>query len=376
MLRELDPQAYENACAMFQEFDYSLSIRAALAGNSPGRIFVDHPDHPKVAFAMTIEGYLLGGDCEDPACRSSVQRFWQEQVFTGKVYLDDATNMSLAVHPAGWEHWLPVLIPTHEVEKLDRYHYLCNTLCFDWRSSLPSGYIVRRFDRSLLDDPAVNLGDSIIDFDLIDIHWGSLDHFLTSGVGFCVLTGNQVASWCQADCAAGNQIDIGIETHPQHRRRGLATIATAATVEYCLANGYQAVGWHCNAINQASWKTAQKVGFVRDREYAYFYYMFDELDHLAERGWFFYQRGDHEKTRQYYERVFSARQDNPVEYYQLAARVWAEVGESQKALEYLSAAAQRGCTDYEHTRSVEAYKFLHATTAWSTILKQMENNAQ
>jgi RimJ/RimL family protein N-acetyltransferase len=375
VLQELAPQAYGQASALFTGFDYSLSIRAVLAGSSPGRIFVDHPSQPRLAFAMTIEGYLLAGDNQDPASLAALRRFLQEKVFSGKVYLDDNTNMSLAVYPESWESLLPQLLPLHEVEKLERYHYLCTGLKFDWRANLPPGYTVSRFDQALLEDSTVALRDSIVDFDLLEIQWRSLEHFLAKGVGFCVLYDGQVASWCKADCAAAGQMDIGIETHPAHRRRGLAAVTAAATVEHCLANGFQAIGWHCNAINTASWKTAEKVGFLRQREYAYYYYMFDPIDHLAERGWYFFQRGDHEKTRQYYERVFAARQDNPDYYYLLAAVAWAEAGNADKALAYLSAAAQRGSAEHEYIQRVPALSLLHDAAEWPAILKQMEQNA-
>jgi tetratricopeptide (TPR) repeat protein len=103
--------------------------------------------------------------------------------------------------------------------------------------------------------------------------------------------------------------------------------------------------------------------------------MFDPIDHLAERGWYFFQRGDHEKTRQYYERVFAARQDNPDYYYLLAAVAWAEAGNADKALAYLSAAAQRGSAEHEYIQRVPALSLLHDAAEWPAILKQMEQNA-
>jgi RimJ/RimL family protein N-acetyltransferase len=87
----------------------------------------------------------------------------------------------------------------------------------------------------------------------------------------------------------------------------LAAVAVAATAEYCLGHGFSAVGWHCNAQNTGSWKTAEKVGFERGREYAYYYYMYDPVDHLAELGWYHYRRGEYAKTVQYYEQAFARR---------------------------------------------------------------------
>ncbi|MEW5869840.1 MAG: GNAT family N-acetyltransferase [Chloroflexota bacterium] len=376
MLQELGFQEFDKTHALFAGFDYSLSIRSVLGGYNPGRIFVDNHLNPRLAFALTFEGYLLAGDSEDPASLKAMRQFFQDSIFTGKVFLDDDTNLSLAVHPQSWENKLPELIPTHEVEKNLRYHYLCSQVQYDWRTNLPEGYVVQRYDRSIVDDGTINDPGELIDFERIKIGWGSLENFLDEGVGFCVIHENNIVSWCSSDCKTNDQIDIGIATHPAHRRRGLATAAVAATVEHCLAKGFQRVGWHCNAINAASWKTAEKVGFVKNREYAYYFYIFDPVDHLAELGWHYYQLGEHDKTRQYYERVFAARAENPDYYYYLAASAWGEIGNTSKAIQYLLAAAERGWSALEHTQNDPDFRALHGTPEWQAILKRIEQNAR
>lgn len=374
MLQELEFQEFEKARPLFAGFDYSLSIRSVLDGYNPGRIFVDDPLVPHLAFALTIEGYLLAGDSHDSACVEAVRQFFHDSIFTGKIFLDDDTNMPMAVHPQSWESKLPEVIPTHEVEKNPRYHYLCSQVQRDWRADLPEGYSVRRYDRSILSDSTIHDPGQLIDFERIQIGWGSLENFLDEGVGMCITHDNNIVSWCSSDCKTNDQIDIGIVTHPAHRRRGLATAAVAATVEHCLANGFQRVGWHCNAINTASWKTAEKVGFIRNREYAYYFYIFDPVDHLAELGWNFYQLGEHEKTRQYYERVFAARAENPNYYYYLAASAWGEIGNTSKAAQYLLAAAERGWSALEHTQNDPDFQALHGMPEWQVILKRIEQN--
>ena len=65
MFTELKPDDYHIVIPLFQAVDYSLSLPATFAGNNPGRIFVDDPQNPKVAFALTVEGYFLAGDPND-----------------------------------------------------------------------------------------------------------------------------------------------------------------------------------------------------------------------------------------------------------------------------------------------------------------------
>jgi GNAT superfamily N-acetyltransferase len=374
VLQELKFQEFERVRPLFKGFDYSLSIRAVLDGSNPGRIFVDNSTKPRLAFALTIEGYLLAGDHYDPALRKALKQFFQDSLFTGQVYLDDNESQTLAVHPSAWVDYLPELIPTHEVEASPRYQYLCTELDYAWRDRLPDGYTVHQIDRTFLDDNLFADPDGLIELEMIRIAWGDVDNYLEHGAGFIVEHGGAVVSFCTADCRSGDQIDIGVETSPSHRRKGLATIVTAATVEYCFQKGYRKVGWHCNQINVGSWKTAEKVGFKRQTEYTYYYYMTDPLDHLAELGWHYYQRGDYEKTRQYYERLFAARRDNPDYYYYLAASAWGELMNVEKATQYLLSAAEQGWFDLEHIKNDEDFRFLHGTSAWESILDRIEQN--
>lgn len=371
MFTELNHNQFESTRALFTGFDYSLSIRAAFQGHNPGRIFVDNVAHPRAAFALTVEGYLLTGEHDNPATLAALRTFLKEQIFTGTVFVNGADSLSLAVDPEAWEARLPELIPTHEIEKLLRYHYLCQELTFDWRAALPAGYTVRRLDQDLLHDSNIIIPEAITEWTGLEDLWGTVDNYLTHGIGFCVLRANQVVARCIADCMAGTQIDIGIITAPGHRRKGLATIAAAATVEHCLTHGFQAVGWHCNAENTGSWKTAEKVGFRRNREYTYYFYIYDLVDHWAELGWFHFQHEDYLKTTQYYEQVFAARADNPDYYYHLAAVAWANLGEADKALTYLNAAVDHGWTEIEWTQRQPGFVLLHGRPEWEAVLARM-----
>jgi tetratricopeptide (TPR) repeat protein len=136
------------------------------------------------------------------------------------------------------------------------------------------------------------------------------------------------------------------------------------------------LGWHCNAENLGSWKTAEKVGFERNREYAYYYYMYDPVDHLAELGWYHYRHEEYAKTVQYYEQVFALRDENPDYYYHLAASAWALLGNTEKTVEYLNAAVSHGWTNAGWTKGQDEFSILHNHPEWKAIISRMENAAK
>jgi tetratricopeptide (TPR) repeat protein len=205
----------------------------------------------------------------------------------------------------------------------------------------------------------------------IEEMWGTEENFLAKGASFAALYEGKVVAWCTPDCVAGDQIDVGIFTHPDHRRKGLAAATVAATAEHCLGHGFRAIGWHCNADNVASWKTAERVGFERNCEYAYYYYIYDPIDHLAELGWYYYRRGEYAKTVEYYARVFTQREDNPDYYYHLLASAYAHLGDPEKASEYLVAALEHGWKHLDWTRGQPEFALL-ADGEWSAILAHKE----
>jgi RimJ/RimL family protein N-acetyltransferase len=372
MFQELKAGEFERARPLFAGFDYSLSIEAALEGNNPGRIFVDRVDAPRTALALTVEGYLLAGDHSNPQTNEALRRLFRDRIFPGKVFVNGDWSMSLAVHPEVWAAQLPALIPTHQAERSERYHYLCRKVKLDWRTHLPEGYTVRRVDRALWHDAGVVFPGAMREWIDIEEVWRTEENFFARGISFAVLHGQEVVAWCTPDCVAGDRIDVGIMTHPAHRRRGLASTAVAATVEHCLSHGFRAVGWHCNADNVGSWKTAERAGFVRNREYVYYYYIYDPIDHLAELGWYHYRRAEYAHAVHYYDRVFARRDENPDYYYHLAALAWAQLGNREKALYHLQAAVDHGWAHSEWTRQQEAFGILHGLPEWHAVLARME----
>ncbi|NIM95863.1 MAG: GNAT family N-acetyltransferase [Anaerolineales bacterium] len=372
MLQELMPNECFRATNLFLDLDYSLSIRALIEGNSPGRIFVDEPLAPKTAFALTVEGYFLAGDYENSKTNQELRHFLKEKIFTGKVYVNSDTYMSLGIYPSAWEDRLPELIPSHEVEKFGCYHYLCDQVTLDWRGIVRDGYELFHVNRSFFNNPDITFPEDVRSWSDIEGQWGSLDNFFEKGVSYCVVHEGEVVSWCVPDCVAEDQIEVGIITHPAHRRRGLASVAVAVTVEHCLNHGFSKVGWHCVSDNVGSWKTAERVGFERSREYDAYYYIYDEVDHLAELGWHYFKRGEYKKTVMYYDRVFGSRDENPDYYYHLAAAAWAALGDSDKALRYLHAAVDHGWRRPENTKDVEEFEILHGTSGWDAVLERMK----
>jgi GNAT superfamily N-acetyltransferase len=79
----------------------------------------------------------------------------------------------------------------------------------------------------------------------------------------------QPVAFCYAGAVTETLWDISIDTVPEHRRQGHAGRCVAYMIRYMLSQGKHPV-WQAVEANSASWRLAQKLGFVPIDELALF----------------------------------------------------------------------------------------------------------
>ncbi|HWQ46080.1 MAG TPA: GNAT family N-acetyltransferase [Longilinea sp.] len=375
MFQELEKQNYTNVKGIFAGIDYSISLRSLLTGNNPGHIFVDNLTHPRTVFALTVDGYFLAGEYNDPLIRSELSQFLQGQIFTGKIFTGTDFWMMLAIHPAEWETYLPEIIPTHEAEKVHRYHYTCDHVAFDGRAALPEGFQAYPLVDILSGAVKAEIPEDLEGEVTISAMWGSVEKYLRQGMGIAIVHDRQVVTICRAVCATKDVLEIGIDTLPAFRHRGLAAAATVAAVEQALAHGYREVSWQCDYDNIGSWKTAKKAGFTRVHEYDFFDYIFDVGDQLAQLAYRAYMNNDYKRCIEYYQKAFPLQQEKqPSDYFFIAA-AYANQSDKANTLRYLQEAARIGWHSVERTMKTPVFSFLFGTKEWEDVISKIRGNA-
>jgi len=91
--------------------------------------------------------------------------------------------------------------------------------------------------------------------------WRNSEQFSTFGKAFTVWVDGKPASTAFAATRHGNQLEIGIETLEAYHGRGLAYLACAKLIKYCLDNQLEPV-WSCRYGNTASLNLSKKLGFT------------------------------------------------------------------------------------------------------------------
>ena len=164
---------------------------------------------------------------------------------------------------------------------------------------------------------------------------------------------------------------MGIATHEDHQRQGLATLLTQAFIEMARTRDIAGIGWHCNASNLASGATALKAGFEKVQDYPVFIGWFDDAANLAHNGYFAHGRADYAEALSFYEKSFALGDVSDWVYWGAACDA-ALTGATEKALKYLEQAIARGYDDLENLRDSRYLLSLHGTPGWEAIIKRLE----
>lgn len=260
MLTRLSPPAYDTAADLLTGLDHQLSARAVLSGAMPGVVFVDDPTRPSAVFVHSPEGNFIGGDPTNLRFVADL-RAHLAAVFNAERDGDLVLSFD-------HDDWLPVaeaIVPDLFLFQVPRRHYVYRGERPGLQANPPSGYRIVPIDAALLEHRQVP--DHVRDW--MDGNWGGADGFLARGFGAAALYGEAVVSWSLADCIVAERAEIGIHTAPEHRRRGLASQVTAATLAIAFDHGLTEVGWHCNDDNAGSYRTAESVGFKLARQYSF-----------------------------------------------------------------------------------------------------------
>lgn len=98
--------------------------------------------------------------------------------------------------------------------------------------------------------------------------WPDAQAFLARGGGWVAEADGAPAALAFAAMTIGDDVEIGIETLPAFRRRGLARVACAAFIEDLVAAGRTPV-WSCREDNVGSVRLAGALGFAVSRRLPY-----------------------------------------------------------------------------------------------------------
>ena len=253
-LLPLLPKAFNR---LFKPLEHNLSSVSILRGLTRSKVYADSLE-PSWVVTYSNSRILVSGDINDAGVVEAVQRIVDGGVKAGR---------------RGFVIYYPVGVEKtgigEQIQGVTAYPNMRNYYTLEpnetgYQVKPPMGYKVDQITESLLSKGYWNT-DLVMNE--MRSERASVEDFLEKSFGFCILLGDKIAAWCMSEYNVDNRFEIGIETHQDHRRKGLALQTARACINHGLKHGYTRVGWHCWVKNLESNMLAQRLGFKHILQY-------------------------------------------------------------------------------------------------------------
>ena len=264
----IDPKRYARLRPVFSGLSHHLAIQAIIEGHTPAWVYADDPEAPCTAWMWDLQGEMyVAGTADRAAINRALGSLITDRVVPharGR----GIPGVALFYDTPAWETALESILPGLNPEKAARRTYTFARPAIDWYAALPAGSVPRRLDEGWLARRDVANAEHLAGW--VDSFWHSHAEFVRHSFGFALLDGNTVASWCLGVFASGSQVELAVATMPSYRGQGYATAVAARSVAFCAEQGLTP-HWHCWDDNVASWRVAEKIGFVNPTTYTVYY---------------------------------------------------------------------------------------------------------
>jgi len=279
MLIELIKEEFYKTTPLFTYLrNFHLMIDSVIDGNTPGRVFVDNYTEPTTAFLWNSNydsgWFLEGNNFSDEFC-IDLNEVLKEKIIPEGISLEKSVDCNLCYYPDRWEDKIPKIFKDFLIRSDRRKQFTFKKLQkTNYNKFIPFNYQLIQIDKEFVAKAELYRNGKRIIRDWTV--FSPKEEF----IGFCMLDGNKIISLCTSDYVSRDRIEFGIFTDEKYRKRGLATIVGSAAVDYVQKNGYKWIGWHCWTINEASAKTAERIGFELSLDHPVYHMWYNKYENL------------------------------------------------------------------------------------------------
>jgi RimJ/RimL family protein N-acetyltransferase len=375
LLHRLKQQDYDKVLSLFAPLaEFKSAVSGVLDGTQLGTVFVDDTANPQSACMYWDQLLILAGNPDNVAFNHALHTLVMKQGFADASYQTVSDGIVTLCHPAAWQDRFDVVFGARMPVEEARGHYVFRQSMFDWREMLPDeGISVQSINKALLDNDSLeNIQELRAS---VQGAWAeSAANFEEQGVGACVLTSGEIVGWCYTRMVARDDAcELTLETVDTYIGQGVATLASAAAIDFCLARGFVTIEEHIADWNTPSLRVAEKVGFVRERDYSVYTYFFDAAIHFSVAGEINLKFGRFQEALHWYKKSFDEG-EAPLPSYYNAAVAAVRIEDSILAFKYLNMAIDmgRGFISLDLVKNAEVFDDLHDTPEWAAVLERIQ----
>ncbi|MBY9001961.1 MAG: GNAT family N-acetyltransferase [Candidatus Heimdallarchaeota archaeon] len=268
MFTELDFENFHRVRNILSSIeDIDLSVTSVFEKNYPGRILVDNSNNSSSVFLeLGHRTFIFAGKETNEEFNLSIVDKIKKNIIPTKMS-HFVNKFYFIIFSTNWLGTIPKIFLESVLET--RKYYVFDKLKIpNWREKLPEHYSIHRIDKEFLDREQIK-ESSMLKKWITDIY-RTHTIFLDRGFGYCMLYQDRELVSSNITNYINNKrdrIEMGIITEEKFQQKGLTKLLVSATLEHCVKEGINKIGWHTNMKNIASQKTAESVGFVHERDY-------------------------------------------------------------------------------------------------------------
>jgi GNAT superfamily N-acetyltransferase len=241
---------------LFEGIEYLEALVLGMLLSDLGNVFVDSLEKPKNVMFVYEESLFVvfGGSGEGRTAKELFSKVPKKAAF---IYPNKKWKKLIKENYGGKLRFLKRTKLCSANLNLEHIKKLKN--------NIPNGYDIVKINNDIIDKFEKNTIQKINRF------CGSVDTFRKKGFGFCALHDGKIAATVSnGGVSYKNEFELDIETHPDHRRKGLAIVLAAFMIEYSLENGLDP-RW--DAQNDLSVDLALKLGYTDPKKYEILIYI-------------------------------------------------------------------------------------------------------
>lgn len=237
---------------MFEKIPDSV-ILSCLQGHM-GEAWVDNLESPTAAQVKVGMFSYFAGDANAQEAETLLHHLPEDSL--------------VIVHSDEWKKRIETIYKG-KFNKFERYRFKQDPALLDATyltgllANLPGQYELKRIDSEIGNKPSLH---ELSEY--FTCNFESIDDFLKRGIGYAILHDGKVVCGATSFSIYDEGIEVEVGTHQDHRKKGLATIASAALLVDCLEQG-KYPSW--DAANAESVKLAERLGYVFAETYDTYY---------------------------------------------------------------------------------------------------------